>query len=37
MDLEGGATKDSDGNFDIDKSERIDSMNIIFNMTGTQP
>jgi len=37
LDLENGATKDSEGNFDIHSSQRIDAMTIIFNMTGAQP
>jgi len=36
-DLDGGATKDDEGNFDIDLSVRIDSMSIIYNMTGDEP
>jgi len=36
LDIENGETKDSEGNFDIHKSQRIDAMTIIFNMTGEQ-
>ena len=35
-DLKGGATK-TDGKYDIHKSVHIDSMSIVFNMTGHQP
>ena len=34
-DLPGGETK-TDGEFDIHKSDRIDAMTVIFNMTGEQ-
>lgn len=35
-DLKGGETK-TDGKYDIHKSKLIDSMSIVFNMTGHQP